>query len=89
MKVWHLTNRLDPTYPVLVVDDCYEVKEQLTKNGTRLIVGADRGDDRVHVDAKARKVDHRSHCANTSYSRLSFCLVRINKIPPRWSFRGH
>ncbi len=46
----------------------------------RSIVGADGGDDPIHVDAKTGEVHHRLHSSNASDRGPSFGLVRIDKI---------
>jgi hypothetical protein len=46
----------------------------------RLIIGTDRGDDCVHVDAKTGEVHHGVHSTNASDCSLSLGVMRVGKV---------
>jgi hypothetical protein len=80
MKQRHQANVIRPAYPVWIVDYGDKVEKDLTKDRLRLIIGADSGDDCVHVDAKTGEVHHGMHSTNASNRSLSLGLMRVCKV---------
>ncbi len=50
MEIRHRTNALGSTYPFRIVDDLDKIEEYLPKDRLGFFVGANSGDDCVHID---------------------------------------
>jgi hypothetical protein len=73
VKKWHVgMSCIIPSCPLCVVNDPDEFHQKLMEDRLRAVSGGYGRDDRIHVDAKARKINDGYHGANLGNE--SFCL---------------
>jgi hypothetical protein len=67
-------------YPFQIVDNGDKIEEYLTKDRLGLFIGANGGDDCVHINTEAGEIHQILHGSNARDDCLSFHLVGVSKI---------
>jgi hypothetical protein len=81
VKKWHVgLSCFIPLFPLHVVNDPDEFHQKLMEDRWRAVSGGYGHDDKIHVDAKARKVDNGYHGANSGDGSLCLGLVCVKDI---------
>ncbi len=81
VKKWHVgMSCIIPLCPLHVVNNPDEFCQILTEDRPRAVSGGYGHDERIHVDAKARKINDGYHGANLGSGSLCLGLVCIKDI---------